>query len=302
MAGLTPRQTSAFLTLARRLPRFPEVEEALSEGRLSWSQAKLITARADPDRQKEWVAAAGKLTVSQLAGTMPQVAPQANPAGRPAALRVVAPAPELPRSAWRKRTSCLPSQFALARVREANRVIPEDAIQHVLLRFNGTQYARFSRLMEQRQASGGGTREDIILGALDSRGASPGESAALSYLLVMLQCPDCGKGTMPTARGEVAAPAALLKAARCDAVVEDPTGKRRAEIPPRTRRLVMQRARYRCEAPGCGNTAFLEIHHRVPAAGGGAVGRDNLVVLCSRCHRRLHECEDSARTAIARAP
>lgn len=320
MAGLTPRQTSAFLTLARRLPRFPEVEKALGEGRLSWSQAKLITARADPDRQKEWVAAAGKMTVNQLAGTLPRVASEvaseiasevasdASAAGRPAALPAAPPAPVAPSalglrsSARGKRSSRLPSLSAIAQGRGAFRVIPEDDIQHVLLRFNGIQYGRFSRLLEQRQAAGGGTREDIILGALDSRGTGQGESASLPYLLVMLQCPDCGEGRIPTPRGEVGAPVALLKAARCDAVVEDPSGKRRAEILPRTRRLIMQRARYRCEAPGCGNTAFLEIHHRVPAAGGGAAGRGNLVVLCSRCHRRLHECENSARAAIARAP
>lgn len=50
-AGLTERQTREFVSIARRLPRYQEVETALNEGRLSWTQARLITRRAEPEQQ-----------------------------------------------------------------------------------------------------------------------------------------------------------------------------------------------------------------------------------------------------------
>lgn len=65
-AGLTERQVADFLALARRLPSFPEVESALGEGRLSWTQARLITTRADPADQSAWIDSAQDLTARQL--------------------------------------------------------------------------------------------------------------------------------------------------------------------------------------------------------------------------------------------
>ncbi|MGD9548538.1 MAG: HNH endonuclease [Candidatus Krumholzibacteriia bacterium] len=122
------------------------------------------------------------------------------------------------------------------------------------------------------------------------------------YSLIILLCPDCGAAALPTPRGEVTASPPLLAAARCDAVVEDQEGRRRAVIPPRVRRTILRRARYACEYPGCSNTGFLEIHHRVPAAQGGTDEPANLIALCARCHRRLHEDEWAARAALMHDP
>ena len=40
---------------------------------------------------------------------------------------------------------------------------------------------------------------------------------------------------------------------------------------------------------GCGQIRFLEVHHLVPRSEGGKNTMDNLVTLCSGCHRLLHE-------------
>lgn len=42
-------------------------------------------------------------------------------------------------------------------------------------------------------------------------------------------------------------------------------------------------------APGCGRTRFLEVHHLRPRSRGGSNDPDNLVTLCSTCHRHAHE-------------
>lgn len=41
---------------------------------------------------------------------------------------------------------------------------------------------------------------------------------------------------------------------------------------------------YQCAAPGCDHTRFLEFHHIVPWAEGGATELTNLIPLCSGCH------------------
>jgi len=65
--------------------------------------------------------------------------------------------------------------------------------------------------------------------------------------------------------------------------------RNRATIPPKVRIAVLARDRHRCATPGCGAAHFLEVHHVVPRGLGGSNRADNLVTLCSRCHRFAHE-------------
>ena len=48
---------------------------------------------------------------------------------------------------------------------------------------------------------------------------------------------------------------------RCDAAVSRPGQRNTTTIPPQIRREVLARDRHRCQAPGCGRTRFLEVHH-----------------------------------------
>jgi HNH endonuclease len=48
-----------------------------------------------------------------------------------------------------------------------------------------------------------------------------------------------------------------------------------------------------CAMPGCDRRRFLHAHHVVPWAAGGHTDLDNLVLLCSDHHRRLHDGETS---------
>ena len=43
-----------------------------------------------------------------------------------------------------------------------------------------------------------------------------------------------------------------------------------------------------CRFPGCGSR-FCDAHHVVPWAEGGQTSLENLVLLCRRHHRRVHE-------------
>ncbi len=64
-------------------------------------------------------------------------------------------------------------------------------------------------------------------------------------------------------------------------------GRRTRAVPPALRRALDHRDRG-CRFPGCGSR-FCDAHHIVPWAEGGETTLDNLVLLCRRHHRRVHE-------------
>ncbi|MEN8007376.1 MAG: HNH endonuclease [Candidatus Krumholzibacteriota bacterium] len=76
---------------------------------------------------------------------------------------------------------------------------------------------------------------------------------------------------------------------KCDAAICKHGGRNTTTIPPRVRRQVLARDRHRCQAPGCGRTRFLEVHHLVPRNQGGGNNPENLTTLCGSCHRFSHE-------------
>lgn len=64
-------------------------------------------------------------------------------------------------------------------------------------------------------------------------------------------------------------------------------GRRTRTVPPSIRRALEQRDR-RCRFPGC-DLRFCDAHHIVHWGDGGATSLDNLVLLCRRHHRAVHE-------------
>jgi hypothetical protein len=65
-------------------------------------------------------------------------------------------------------------------------------------------------------------------------------------------------------------------------------GRRSRTIPPPMRRALRNRDKG-CRFPGCTNTRFVDGHHIQHWAAGGETSLDNLVLLCRRHHRLVHE-------------
>jgi 5-methylcytosine-specific restriction endonuclease McrA len=111
------------------------------------------------------------------------------------------------------------------------------------------------------------------------------------YQVVVQQCPDCGSGRVATNRGDRKLAPRELRAILCDADKRMPGKKNRAAVPDRLRRAVLERDGFRCRSAGCGGTSFLAVHHLVPRERGGGNTLENLLTLCSGCHRALHARE-----------
>ena len=65
-------------------------------------------------------------------------------------------------------------------------------------------------------------------------------------------------------------------------------GRRSRTVPPAMRRALGQRDRG-CRFPGCENRRFVDAHHVEHWAQGGETRLDNLILLCRRHHRAVHE-------------
>lgn len=58
---------------------------------------------------------------------------------------------------------------------------------------------------------------------------------------------------------------------------------------PAQRQEVMRRDGYCCSTPGCPHKLWLDVHHIVFYCQGGVTLPENLIVVCTRCHRNIHK-------------
>jgi Domain of unknown function (DUF222)/HNH endonuclease len=96
-----------------------------------------------------------------------------------------------------------------------------------------------------------------------------------------------GEGGCELEDGSAIAPETARRLA-CDASVVK-NGRKSRTIPPALRRALRARDRG-CRFPGCENRRFLDAHHVHHWADGGPTTLGNLVLLCRRHHRLVHEC------------
>ncbi|MBU2500482.1 HNH endonuclease, partial [bacterium] len=262
-------------------------KKSLESGKLGYTKAREIIKVATPATEKAWVEAACTTPRDRLVEDI---------------ARVQAQATDL-------RTS--PGQGELIPAAPAERRLAAAVPVKVSLEMTPEQFARFEALQERLTRSGaGGDRIERILAGLDSlledtqdggqvdTEAGAGASASLperaprgtSFQVHVRQCPDCGRFSASTSRGDLTLGPGDAGRLICDSRIDDPrTGRNTATIPPRVRRRVLARDGHRCQGPGCTNTRFLEVHHIQPRARGGRNRADNLITLCSACHRHIHE-------------
>ena len=238
------------------------VKRAVADGNLGYTKAREVVKVATPETQGLWLEAAKR------------------------------PRRELEREVKRAKQA--------ARVNPAQgELIPTPApvAKEVPVRFQveltPEQEARRAALVERLHKLGGAPtdRAELLLEALaalvESREAEGprGPSAP-----VQIHVHDHGdRMTVATDHGEREIGHADAERLKCDAVICKHGERAKTTVPPRVRREVLARDGNRCQAPGCGRTHFLEIHHKAPRAQGGTNDPQNLITLCAACHRLYHQ-------------
>jgi hypothetical protein len=275
-----------FKRLADQLEQLPVLKAAVADGQVGWTKAQQVARVATAETEAAWVDRAVVGGRREL-----EVAVRSALGRRPAGVRRAEAAGQL------ALVGVAPAQVSSAVVAEI-----VDLSTTISLRADAVQLARFEALLEKarklRLLPAGSDRLDVVLAGLealvaaaDAVASATAKPSSPTFQVIVQQCPECGVSTTVTQRGERPLAPAQVAAIGCDARVKRAGAPNRSVIPPSVRTAVLARDRHRCTTPGCGATHFLEVHHLVARSRGGSNKAENLVTLCGRCHRFLHERE-----------
>jgi 5-methylcytosine-specific restriction endonuclease McrA len=275
--ALTPRSAREHVRVARRLGELPLIHDAFARGELSYAKVRALTRVATGENEAELLSLARVLTAAQLERTV-------------SAYRRVTTleARDLQEDAY---LSVFWDDDGSLSIR--GRLAPEDGA--LLLRaLDAVRDARWEAERGSaeprvvRQAS----KAEALVAVAEAALANPdtARSAGERYQVVVHVdegvLSDDGEGGCELDDGSAIAPETARRLA-CDAsVVRD--GRKTRAIPPAMRRALRARDRG-CRFPGCENRRFLDAHHVHHWARGGSTTLPNLLLLCRRHHRLVHE-------------
>jgi 5-methylcytosine-specific restriction endonuclease McrA len=280
--ALTPRAAREHVRVARCLGELQLIHEAFACGELSYAKVRALTRVAEAENEEELLELARHMTASQLERAV-------------RAYRYVTAdeADELHALAYAGYT-WEPDGSLVLRARLA----PEDGA----LFLRALEAAR-DRLQEREWTDEHGSAEPrrptsaealVALADMSLRGNADTASAGERYQVVVHVEPSGGSYALEDGPALAAETAERLA---CDASVVEiverdgvplSVGRKTRTIPPAIRRALQARDR-RCQFPGCENKRFLHAHHIQHWARGGETKLDNLVLLCPRHHRFVHE-------------
>jgi Domain of unknown function (DUF222)/HNH endonuclease len=286
--ALTPRAAREHVRVARCLGELPLIHEAFACGELSYAKVRALTRVADAENEDELLELARHMTASQLERAV-------------RAYRHVTAkeADDLHAFAYAGYT-WEPDGSLVVRARLA----PEDGALFV----RALEASR-DRLQEREWTEERGSAEPrrptsaealVALADLSLAGAAGDRSGGERYQVVVHV--DANDGASVLQDGPALAQETAERLA-CDASIVDlverdgvplSVGRKTRTVPPAIRRALQARDR-RCCFPGCENRRFLHAHHIRHWAQGGETRLDNLVLLCPRHHRFVHEAGYSIR-------
>jgi hypothetical protein len=286
--ALTPRSARERVRVARRLPELPLIHDAFACGELSYAKVRTLTRVADAENEQELLELARCLTASQLE--------RAVRAYRRVTTAESNAVEDLAYVGWSwEEDGALTLRARLA---------PEDGA----LFLRALEAAR-DLLQERASAEERGSAEPrrpasaealAAMAELALAGEGEGRPGGERYQVVVHVDPDALAGEEEAACALEDGPAVAAETARrvaCDASLVElverdgeplSVGRKRRTVPPAMRRALRARDG-QCRFPGCDNRRFLDAHHVRHWADGGETRIDNLVLLCGRHHRFLHE-------------
>ncbi len=262
--GWSHRLSNERLRVAQALDTLPKLGQALGQGQINWSVARELTRVATEDTEQQWLEAVTGRNVKQVHAMVAGLPPGARPGAEPCE--------DLRRHVIHSDVSAL----TLATFREAIAMV-------------------------QRESAGGLSEDEAILTIARRSLQGPSDPGRSSYQVALTVCPECDRGHVH-GRGElIELGPEVVEMARCDAqefslgagvpATEDgasPTGRASQGIAPATRHEVMRRDGGCCVVSGCRNAIYVDVHHLRRLADGGDHAPNNLVVLCSSHHARVH--------------
>lgn len=323
--GVGPGTAREYVRVARALGSLPKIDEALRRGQVSYSKVRALTRQANRENEAYLLEWATHSTGAQLekvlakyqqvlrhcghipvdepefryvrrrhtASGMVRVEAQLLPEEAEIVWKALATARErIGRKTERDVSAETSEEEAAERVGEAEAVAPPSPAEQYQAaqadRVDGLLYLAECALAGQVGEPPAGPPVEIVIHAEASTiAATDSSDAALARASAQDAALESGRRLEPETTGRLFCDAALVE------MVEDETGTP-LDVGRRTRTIssAMKRAlRARdggCRFPGC-NRARTDGHHIVPWSEGGETKLGNLVSLCRRHHRFVHE-------------
>ncbi len=291
--SLTPKTAREHVRVARRLEELPVVRAAFARGELSFSKVRALTRLEDVQDEATLV----QLGLVHTAAQLERVVRVARRATREEAA-------DVDRDRDFALMPCADGSFELR-----GRLTSEDAA--VLQRALDLAREVLGEQAPDPERTPAQLRADALVLLADSVLVTGpcGRSTADRHEVVVHVDVACLSGDEHGVRHvEGETPIAVETARRlcCDAGIvpqlEGPTGellaigRRTRTVPPAIRRALRHRDGG-CRFPGCTATRWVDAHHVIHWADGGPTDLDNLVLLCARHHRAVHELGFTVRHA-----
>jgi hypothetical protein len=295
--AIDPRSAREHVRVARALEDLLAVRECFGRGELSYSKVRAITRIATPEIEDELVEMARFATAAQLERLV---------RGYRRAVTL-----ESAESAHRDRfLSCEWDDDGSLMIR--GRLAPEDGALFMQAIEVGREAIHEREEAGMAPTQGGSAEPEPVrvnnadalmeVAELSLTGGSSTRPAGERHQVVVHAELDAlaGDGAEAGCRLEDG-PAICAESARrlaCDAsllsVLHGPKGaldisRKSRAIPSSMRRALDLRDERRCRFPGCENKRWVDAHHIVHWARGGETKLDNLILLCGRHHRLVHE-------------
>jgi hypothetical protein len=272
-----------WVRVARALRRLPRIAEGYAAGRLSWDQLRPLTRFVTPEIEKTWV----------------QKAPKLRPAGL-----------------WQEAR-----RHERVRLREAQKIHRERYLwlnwdhERPVLWVEGMLPAeqgaaveaalgrRAERVLTDPEAADPSAARladalvEQVVGGESECAPSPTVVVHAGADVLVREASERGPWLAETEGGRRLASETVRRLA-CDARIEwvleregRPVGigRRGRQVPEAILHVLRHRDGGTCRFPGCERKRWLNAHHLVHWADGGATNLDNLVLLCHAHHRLIHE-------------
>jgi hypothetical protein len=279
--ALSPRAARDHVRVARRLAELPLIHEAFANGELSYAKVRALCRVADEESEEELLELARHMTASQLERAVRACQrvskEQANTVEENAYVGWC----------WDEDGS-----FVLRA-----RLAPADGALFLRALAAGRDALNHRAWDDERgSAEPRPTNAEALVAMADmSLSGNPERRSGGERYSVVVHV-DAANGACALEDGPALAEATTERLA-CDASMVEirerdgqplSVGRKTRVIPPAMRRALQARDR-RCRYPGCENRRFLDAHHVRHWAKGGETKLTNLVLLCRRHHRFLHE-------------
>jgi hypothetical protein len=292
--------------VARALGKLPAIDQALAAGKLSYAKVRALSRVATPENEAKLLEMALYATGAQLERICRgyRGAQRADEAPSPEARSVRRRL--LPGGMVKLEIVLCPDEAelvlcALDRAREVEHEGSRTDVSAETPKCDGEHVSAETSQEEEDTSSSWPSRADGVVTLADSylagnpAGGSGGER--FQVMIQVDQDPLAADGvlaaTLPDGTG---VSAETLQRVACDCGLVAMTGhgerlsigRRSRSIPPAIRRALLLRD-HGCRFPGCRHDRFLHGHHVEHWLHGGETSLDNLLLLCPRHHRLVHE-------------